>query len=409
VQALLFHVLRHWGLAQSVRALLVQKPPSTDVDAHLCAALALCGPVDAPLYDGFTLVNQAVEASKHSPVLRRHTAFFNGCLRRFLREQPQLLQQARLHEPGLWSYPQWWIDKVRQDYPHEWRSVLEAGNRQPALTLRVNIQQHTRDQFQARLQQANVEALCNGAAGLTLKQPMPVHQIPGFTQGAASVQDAAAQLAAPLLWAACIGQAKVQHQGNKGGLKILDACAAPGGKTAHLLELGGVQVTALELDAARARRIQENLDRLGLTARVLVGDAREPTNWWDGGIFDGILLDAPCTASGIVRRHPDVRWLRRPADITQMSVVQSQLLHSLWPLLAVHGHLLYCTCSIFKEEGEQQVQTFLEHNTSARLLPSVGHLTPKSNLEPVKLGQNEAIDHDGFYYALLQKVPVANL
>src|SRR5690606_23583700 len=217
-----------------------------------------------------------------------------------------------------------------------------------------------------------------------------------------SVQDAAAQMAAPLL---------LDGLDLKQPLRVLDACAAPGGKTAHLLELAGpgapLQVTALEIDAARSARIGDNLQRLGLQAQVLVADAARPQDWWQqasgGALFDAILLDAPCTASGIVRRHPDVRWLRRESDIAQLAALQSRLLAALWPLVRPGGRLLYCTCSVFRAEGDTQVQTFLAHNTDAQLLPSPGHLLPGNADKGGAVPDNLSGDHDGFFYALLQK------
>jgi 16S rRNA (cytosine967-C5)-methyltransferase len=228
---------------------------------------------------------------------------------------------------------------------------------------------------------------------------MPVHEIPGFDSGQVSVQDAAAQLAAPLL---------LRTQGVSGALtqtplRILDACAAPGGKTAHLLELADAEVTALDIDPARCERIGDTLRRLGLAARVLAADAAHPSQWWDGRPFDAILLDAPCTASGIVRRHPDVRWLRRESDIEQLAAAQARLLAALWPLLKPGASLLYCTCSVFRAEGEAQVETFVAHNTDAVLRPSPGHLVPQMGAKHNGVQDNPEGDHDGFYYALLEK------
>ena len=214
---------------------------------------------------------------------------------------------------------------------------------------------------------------------------MPVQDIPGFTDGLVSVQDAGAQLAAPLL---------LQGLASQRPLEVLDACAAPGGKTAHLLEQGGVRVTALDIDAQRCERIEANLQRLGLSAKVLAADAGEPARWWDGAFFDAILLDAPCTASGIVRRHPDVRWLRRESDVDQLATVQARLLNTLWPLLRPGGRLLYCTCSVFKAEGQDQIDAFLQRHGDAAPLAaprSPGHLLPLPD------------NGDGFFYGLLHK------
>jgi 16S rRNA (cytosine967-C5)-methyltransferase len=219
------------------------------------------------------------------------------------------------------------------------------------------------------------------------------------------VQVAAAQYAAPCLLQVFVNRQKDAVEEAPDSLRVLDACAAPGGKTAHLLELLDKrdQVLALDIDAARCERIAENLQRLQLHAQVVVADAAHPKTWWDGESFDAILLDAPCTASGIVRRHPDVRWLRRETDSAQLAQVQAQLLTTLWPLLRPGGRMLYCTCSVFKLEGELPVKAFLKHNTDARLLPAVGHLRPQNHTIVAALADNLAGDHDGFYYALLEK------
>jgi 16S rRNA (cytosine967-C5)-methyltransferase len=222
-----------------------------------------------------------------------------------------------------------------------------------------------------------------------------VHEIPGFDEGLVSVQDAAAQLAAPLLLDGLVG---------KGGpLRVLDACAAPGGKTAHLLEIADVAVTALDIDPVRCERIGDTLRRIGLQAKVVAADAAQPSTWWDGMPFDAILLDAPCTASGIVRRHPDVRWLRRESDIAQLAAQQARLLDALWPLLAVGGRMLFCTCSVFRAEGEAQMQTFVAHNKDAALRPAPGHFLPQSGAKGDSVPDNPESDHDGFFYALLEK------
>lgn len=227
-----------------------------------------------------------------------------------------------------------------------------------------------------------------------LPQPLPVHSLPGFEQGLASVQDGAAQMAAPLL---------LQDWGAHPPSRILDACAAPGGKTAHLLEMSDAEVLALDVDPERCERIHETLARLGLSARVLAADAGDPGAWWDGVAFDAILLDAPCTASGIVRRHPDVRWLRRPSDVAQLAAIQSRLLKVLWPLLKPGGRLLYCTCSVFRDEGQRQIQTFLDNNTDVQLRPSPGHLMPGHGAATPGVPDNQHRGFDGFFYALLEK------
>ena len=253
------------------------------------------------------------------------------------------------------------------------------------------------------LEAINIIAFEQLPYAVVLERAVPVHLLPGFAEGVVSVQDGSAQRAAPLLL-----------EGLRSGtpLRVLDACAAPGGKTAHLLEYAGpdaqLQLTALDVDPVRCQRIAQNLSRIGMQARVLAHDGARPQDWWQqhcsGELFDAILLDAPCTASGIVRRHPDVRWLRRESDIAQLAQVQERLLAALWPLVKPGGRLLYCTCSVFRAEGDGQIEAFLAHNSNARLLPSPGHILPVAADKAGDLPDNERGGHDGFYFALVQKL-----
>lgn len=392
VQSLAYRVLRSLGRAEALRRLLAPKKPPPAADALLCTALALAWQEQDAPYEVFTLVNQAVEAAKRTESTRAQASFINACLRRFLRERDALVQRTEQDPVAVWNHPAWWIKRLQKDYPASWQAILQANNRQAPMTLRVNLRQTDRATYLGTLQQAGIEARPAGPHGVTLARPLPVHEIPGFEQGWVSVQDAAGQMAAPLLL-----------QGLDNGLQVLDACAAPGGKTAHLLEIADCQVTALDIDPVRCARIGQTLQRLGLQARILAADAALPAQWWDGEPFDAILLDAPCTASGIVRRHPDVRWLRRESDVAQLAAIQARLLKALWPLLKPGGRLLYCTCSVFKAEGEAQIQTFLAHNTQARLLPSPGHLLPYFPVGSDAVTDNQVSDHDGFYFALLEK------
>lgn len=396
VQALAFHVWRNLGRAQALRQKLATRLPPPPADALLCTALALSWrDANAP-YDAFTLVNQTVEAAKHSAAIRAQANFLNACLRRFLRERDALVTGTDADPVACWNHPLWWIKRVKQDHPEHWRDILAAANSQAPMTLRVNGRKTSTSDYLATLSQAGIAAHADVQVpgAVVLEQAIPVQRIPGFDQGLVSVQDAGAQMAAPLL---------LQGLANGAGLRILDACAAPGGKTGHLLELSDGTVTALEIDARRCERITQNTARLGLQARVQTADAARPQDWWDGQPFDAILLDAPCTASGIVRRHPDVRWLRRESDIAQLAVQQKHLLQTLWALLRPGGQLVYCTCSVFHAEGQDQVQTFLAHNTDAILLPSPGHLIPQDGTKTGAVPDNRVGDHDGFYYALLQK------
>lgn len=402
-QAILFHTLRHLGLAQALRSLLAPRTPPPAADAVLCTALALAAAPGAMGYETFTLVNQAVEAAKGGVSTRKQASFINACLRRFLRERDALLAAVQADPVARWNYPGWWIQRVQRDWPKQWQSILEAGNAQAPMVLRVNKQKGTPAQYLQALAAINIVAFQMDSDALVLQRAVPVQALPRFADGAVSVQDVSAQKAAPLL----LGGLPTGRM-----LRVLDACAAPGGKTAHLLELATqerpLQVTALDVDPERCARIAETLQRLGLSAQVLAHDASRPQDWWrqhcGGAPFDAILLDAPCTASGIVRRHPDVRWLRRETDIAQLARIQAQLLAALWPLVAVGGHLLYCTCSVFPEEGAGQIKTFLARHTNARLMPSPGHILPQASDIATALVDNQRGGHDGFYYALLQKL-----
>jgi len=396
VQALGFHALRWLGRAEALRQQLVSRAPPPEADALLCVALALAAEVDESLYSPYTLVDQAVEAAKQGEETRHQASFINGCLRRFLRESQAMLVVCEHKPQAVWNHPQWWIDGVRKDHPQAWQAILQANNSRAPLCLRVNKRQISRPDYLLALQGAGIEAAPVGEQGVLLATACPVPRLPGYAEGHFSVQDAGAQLAAQLLLSglsAPAGQA----------LQLLDACAAPGGKTAHLLELADARVLALDIDAQRCGRIAQNLERLQLQAQLVVADAGQPDGWWDGRMFDGILLDAPCTASGIVRRHSDVRWLRRPGDIAQLAAQQKRLLEALWPLLRTGGRLLYCTCSVFNAEGQGQIETFLMRHTEALLLPSPGHLLPQSGMGGPVFPDNLLREYDGFYYALLEK------
>ena len=394
VQALSFQVWRHLGRATALREQLAPRKPAPAADALLCAALALVWDEAAAPYDAFTLVNQAVEAAKRSRPLEKQANFINACLRRFLRERADLVALTDDNPQARWNHPAWWVERLKKDHPQDWQLMLQAANRHAPMTLRVNVRKASVASYLQALQQAGISAHGVGASGVMLERAVPVQALPGFAEGWVSVQDAAAQIAAPLLLEGWV---------LKPGARVLDACAAPGGKTGHLLEISDAQVLALEVDARRAERISQTLARLGLKATVRTADAAKPESWWDGKLFDAILLDAPCTASGIVRRHPDVRWLRRETDVAQLAALQKKMLQSLWPLLAPGGRMVYCTCSVFREEGSTQVQTFLQHNTDAVLLPSPGHLIPGIGTKAEHVPDNQSLDHDGFFYALLQK------
>lgn len=400
VQALVFHALRQAGLSAAVLKLLAPRTPAPPVRALLQVGLSLmpefCTSEDAPRYDAHTLVSQAVQAAKAARDTQAQAGFVNACLRRFQREAHTLLTQAGQGLDARWNHPAWWVHRLQQDHPAHWEAILAANNQQGAMTLRVNRRRGSREAYLQRLAKAGLAAQAVGPdQGVRLAHGVPVDRLPGFAQGDVSVQDLAAQQAAPLLF---------QGRGHTKGLRVLDACAAPGGKTAHLLEYADAQVFALDKDAQRCERIHENLHRLGLSAQVRHADAAHPADWWDGEPFDAVLLDAPCTASGIVRRHPDVRWLRRESDVAQLAAQQRRLLEALWPLLRPGGRLLYATCSVFKAEGGDQIKAFLERHSDALSTAAPGHLLPGLAGAGGQFNDNESGEHDGFFYACLDKV-----
>jgi 16S rRNA (cytosine967-C5)-methyltransferase len=395
-QALLFAVLRHWETTQAVRNLLVKRAPSAPVNALLCTGLGLLLLGNEAMYPVHTLVSQLVEAAKHQPQTRAQASFINACVRRFLREEKALMDQALQGLPAQWNFPLWWIKRVQRDYPSDWQIILQASQQAAPMGLRVNRRKISRENLQQLWAEKDILADAVSEDGLVLRQAQPVQAIEGFSQGLCSVQDAAAQLAVPLLLKGLLAS-------NGGRLNVLDACAAPGGKTAHLLEYGDVDVWALDIDAQRCERVQENLQRLGLQAKVVCADVADTSAWWTGQLFDAILLDAPCTASGIVRRHPDIPLLRRESDIAALVKEQRRLLDALWPLLAPGGRLVYCTCSVFRDEGQYQIDSFLARNTQAVLRPSPGHLMPGMAANPAGLLDNAASGHDGFFYAVLEQ------
>ena len=408
VQALSFHTLRWLGSATELRVLLAPKTPPPAVDALLVTALALLWPSpngqDTPLYAEHTLVDQAVSAARvRTPAA---AGFINAVLRRFLRERDTLVPAAQRSALGAYNHPLWWVERIKRDWPQHWQALLAGANRRPPMTLRVNARRGTGEAYVHGLAALGRAAtLVRSPAGQTLGAgqtvvlglPCPVNQLPGFAEGEVSVQDAAAQRAAPLL---------LQGAGLRANARVLDACAAPGGKTAHLLELADLDLLALDSDPLRLARVQDNLNRLQLKAELKAGDGRFPKPWWDGRHFDAILLDAPCTASGIVRRHPDVRWLRRQDDIQALARIQAELLDALWPLLAPGGRLLYATCSVFPAEGQQQIDAFLQRQPPGTVLlepQSPGHLLPLPDNASVGVASQPVALQDGFFYALLRK------
>ncbi|MES2535425.1 MAG: 16S rRNA (cytosine(967)-C(5))-methyltransferase RsmB [Pseudomonadota bacterium] len=380
IQDISYRTMRRRGRVDALLALLANKTPEpAALYGLLSCALTLIVDPDDTSYDSFTVVNQAVDAAAADGEIAHAKGMVNAVLRRFLRERDVLTRQLMNNPEAVWNYPLWWIDATKATYPQEWQNILHAGNTAPPLTLRVNRRKTTVADYLQMLSGNAMAATRIGPDAVRLTQAVPVSHIPGFSEGLVSVQDAAAQLAAPLL--------DVQD-----GMRVLDACAAPGGKTGHLLECANVDLTALDNDAARMLRIEQNLQRLQLAASLKLGDASS-NSWWDGKLFDRILVDVPCTASGILRRHPDIRWLRRKGDAIQLATLSVKILDNLWQMLQPNGKLLFVTCSLWPQESEAQAAAFAMRMKALRL-PAPGQLLPTANADN---------DHDGLFYALFQK------
>lgn len=382
LQDLSYGTLRHYGSLQAVLGALLQKPLHDDNIRHLLlvALYQLAYTQTQP----HAVVDHAVRVTVQ--VLRKTSAkgLVNAILRNFLRRRAALLTEAAgASEESRHDHPQWWIDKLRIQQPRDWDEILASGNGHPPMALRVNRRLGNTESYQALLHQAGIVARALDQGAVLLDRPVAVGKLPGFAAGLVSVQDAGAQLAAGLLDVA-------------DGMRVLDACAAPGGKTMHLLEQADLDLTALDHDAQRLHKVEQNLARLGLNARCVAGDAAEPGKWWDGRPFQRILADVPCSASGVVRRHPDIKWLRRESDIAQFAAQQAHILDALWRCLEQGGKLLYVTCSVFDEENHLQIAAFLARHADARQLPLPGRAELDLQLLPNQ-------EHDGFYYALIAK------
>ena len=372
-QDVAYGVLRCYGVGEFILGRLMSKPLThPETQALLLGALYRLEtrPDSRPM-----VVDQAVAAAGElaGGVFK---GLVNGVLRNYLRQRDALLVALAADDVARYQHPRWWLARLRRAYPERWPDLVAVGNSAPPMTLRVNSRRGSRADYLARLEAAGLGARPLGEHGLMLDKPVAVEALPGFVDGDVSVQDAGAQRAAELLAPAP-------------GSRVLDACAAPGGKTAHLLELADLDLLALDIDAGRTERIGQNLQRLGLQATVKVADCREVARWWDGRPFDAILADVPCSASGVVRRHPDIKHLRRESDIRNFVHTQAAIVDALWPLLKPGGKLLYATCSVFPEENSAQIDAFLVRQAGAQRV-----------LEEQLLPQQE---NDGFYYALLRK------
>ena len=380
LQDMSYGTLRFYGQLHALLGLLLHKPLS-DQRTHFLLLVALYQ-LQYGRSAQHAVVDQAVHATQ--ALNPKIGGLVNAILRNFLRSRPTLLEQAAQDAEGRYNHPQWWIEELRAQYGSQSTAILEAGNRHPPMTLRVNRQLCSTLDYQVLLEKQGMAARRIEPDALQLDKPVAVDRLPGFYKGLVSVQDAGAQYAAHLLDA-------------RDGIRVLDACAAPGGKTAHILEMASVQMVAVDKDIKRLERVSQNLQRLGLDAQLFTGDASRPEIWWDGKPFDRILADVPCSASGVARRHPDIKWLRRESDIASFATQQLDILQALWRLLAQDGKLLYVTCSVFRQENDQVISAFLSQRTDARQLPT--------ELPGSRNGQLLPDDkHDGFFYALLQKI-----
>ena len=370
--------LRRYGRVQAMVRELSHRGKADAVLEPLlwCALYAL----ESERYAPYTVVDQAVRACG---LLERWSAkgYVNALLRAALRERASLESRVAANAEARYQHPEWWIARLRDAYPQEWESVLAAGNSHPPMCLRVNLRRTTLEAYAARLAGAGLPAREAATEALLLERPVPVDDVPGFAAGEVSVQDAGAQRAAHCL--------DLQP-----GQRVLDACAAPGGKTAHILEVADVALTALDSDRSRLARLERNLERLSLRAEVAHGDCTRPGDWWNGQPFDRVLADVPCSASGIARRRPDLKWLRRSADLQSFAARQAVILDALWQVLRANGKLLYATCSVFPEENDRVIDAFLARQAGARRLPL-----------PDGAGAQSLPDagHDGFFYALIEK------
>jgi 16S rRNA (cytosine967-C5)-methyltransferase len=389
VKELCYGTLRFQPRLDAWLAKLLERPlKATDLDVKLLLLLGLyqLAYMRVPAH---AAVQETVETCR---VLDKAWAagLVNAVLRRFQREQSAIEAAVADSLQARYAFPQWFIEELKHDWPEHWQTMLTAGNERPPFTLRVNRRRYGRDEYLAMLAAAGLEAKAcmHSPDGVTLGSGVDVKALPGFAEGAVSVQDEGAQLAEALLEA-------------QDGMRVLDACAAPGGKTCHLLERHDLKLTAVELEARRAQRIHENLARLELKATLKVADAAEVQNWWDGEPFQRILLDAPCSASGVVRRHPDVKLRRTPQEVAIAAGLQTRLLGALWPLLAPGGKLLYVTCSVFQRENAAQIAAFLAGHPDAAAQPlDVAWGVAAGAGRQVLMGEGGM---DGFYYACLEK------
>jgi 16S rRNA (cytosine967-C5)-methyltransferase len=394
VRDLAYGALRWHQRHRALLALLLERPlPVRETLLEALLSVGLFQLLDAGRPE-YASVSATVEAARWLGRARA-AGLVNATLRRMQRERDDILARALVAPEARYSHPAWLVGRLRADWPDRWESVLEAAQGAPPLWLRVNVARTTPAACASRLQEAGLAHEAGDLpASLRLSRAVPVAEIPGFADGLLTVQDLASQLAAHIL-------------APTPGMRVLDACAAPGGKTTHLQELAGgtLDLTALDVDSERLARVRENLGRLGLGARVIAADATTPADWWDDRPFDAMLVDAPCSGTGVIRRHPDIKCLRRESDIAPFAARQLALLQALWPLLRTGGRLLYVTCSILKAENSDVVTRFLAGHSDARLVAPATVVPAWAEAQPA--GDLQALpgpaDTDGLYYALMTR------
>ena len=392
IQAMSYGVIRLLPRLEYIADQLISKPLKTkDYDVVLLILTGLYQLIEMRTPD-HAAVSETVKVTKG---LKKHWAknFVNAVLRSYQRQAETLTAQLKNNEVAEFAHPQWWLNIIKTNWLEDkrWQEILLANNQSPPMTLRVNTNYIEREKYLKLLEENSIAATAakHSPDAIYLEKPTPVNILPLFSEGKVSVQDEAAQLAAILL-------------NPQKGDRILDACAAPGGKTIHLLEReNDIDLLALDIEDKRLERVQENLDRTQLSAQLLAANAFEPDTWWDKKPFDRILLDAPCSASGVIRRHPDIKLLRRQDDIPKLVQDQAQILAALWPLLKSGGMLLYATCSVLAEENTLQIQHFLQENADAELQPINSDWGQQQIAGTQILPGEDGMD--GFFYALIQK------
>ncbi|AGF49339.1 16S rRNA (cytosine(967)-C(5))-methyltransferase RsmB [Candidatus Kinetoplastidibacterium galati] len=399
VQSLSFHAMRYLGWASAVGKCLIKKYPNKLFESLWLLSLTLLKFSNlekneknlkfVPIYKDFVIVNEAVNVTNNMTLLKPYKSLLNAGLRNFLRKRCFLENMVEDNLEACWNYQRWWIDNLRSAYYDSWEMMLSLANIPSQLAIRVNTRQIDRDSVVSIFLENDIDCRRFGDSGIILQKKIisKLDNLVGFSEGWWCVQDAGAQLAGSIL-------------GVEDGMSVLDACAAPGGKASHLLELANINLLALDCDEVRLNRMKQNLERLRLysdNVKLMHADAMDLEKWWDGKLFDAVLADVPCSASGIVRKHPDIRWLRKESDIKKFVLRQIKIIDALWNTVAPGGKMLYVTCSIFYEECIGQALSFLDRHSDAIFLDSPAQILP------VSCNNDNIVSHDGFFYALFKK------